>query len=807
MYALRLPVYVTSFIGRVSEAQAVADLLADRDCRLVTLLGPGGIGKTRLAVHVAGQSAERYPDGVFFVPLQAATSRDDVISATASALNLQLSGSGAPIEQIIHSLEDKRALLVFDNFEHLLDAADLVAELQAAAPAVDCLVTSRERLNLLHEWVFDVPGLRVPDQTHDAAADHFSAVQLFAQTARRARADFSLEAEYAGVVRICRLVEGMPLGIELAASWVRSLTCDEIADELQQGLDILESTSRSLPQAHRDMRAVIAYSWKMLPEDQRAVFARLSVFCGGFSAEAAETIARASRHDLAALLDKSWLRRSPDTGRYFVHELLRQYGEERLRALGDGWHEAHQAHSRYFMHFLAQRWGRLIGADYKEAHLEIEAELENARTAWSWAVTQQDHAAIDAALASWWFFYDSGSRFQEGEQIFAAAVGAVRNRQPVDCTLLGKLLARHGGLCFSLDRFAHASELLEESVTILRAADAPSDLAFALLELGMTVQFFTHDIERARSLFTESETIYRQIGDRWGAAYALHWISQMHLVAYCEQGDPADLSESQRLTQLSADQFRALNNQWGMATTIFMAAEIRRLFGDPQGCWDLATQGLEMYEALGIPWGVSNARGALADAALNMGWTGEVCRLTVEGLKLNLKYHLWNHALYKLHTAAELWLMLNEDELAFTALGAAERERVRLGRARDRWGLYLLDRLDEPLTDRLVQAIERGQSVTFKEAIKQLIVALERTAELNPHQTAPAVGGLIDSLTERELEILQLLAEGKSNRAIAQQLVLALGTVKTHVHNLSGKLHADSRLQAVARARELSLID
>jgi ATP/maltotriose-dependent transcriptional regulator MalT len=214
-----------------------------------------------------------------------------------------------------------------------------------------------------------------------------------------------------------------------------------------------------------------------------------------------------------------------------------------------------------------------------------------------------------------------------------------------------------------------------------------------------------------------------------------------------------------------------------------------------------------MYQALNIPWGISNACGAQADAALSLGWKHIVCTKTIEGLKNNLKYHLWNHALYKLHTAAELWLTLGEDELAFMVLGAADHERKRLGRERDRWGLFLLDKLDEPLSDRQARAVERGQSISFKEAIKQTIAALERTAEQQTHAISPAGSSLIDPLTERELEILGLLAQGKSNREIAQQLVLALGTVKTHIHNLCGKLHASSRLQAVARARELRLVD
>jgi predicted ATPase len=319
-------------VGRAEELAEIARLLADPNCRLLTLLGPGGIGKTRLAIEAARQIQLR--DGSHFVPLQPLTSPDFIVPAIVAALGLQFTQGSDPREQLLDYLCPRSILLVLDNFEHLLRGLQLLPDILAAAPDIRLLVTSRERLSLREEWVLDVGGLRYPTNETDNHIDEFDAVQLFVQQARHAKADFTpTEALKPTIVRICRLLGGMPLGIELAASWLRALTCEAIAEEISRSLDILETSMHNVEPRHHTMRAAFKPTWQRLSEEERIAFTGLSVFRGGFTREAAQQVAGASLVTLTTLIDKSLLRINAN-GRYDMHELLRQYAADKLMETG-----------------------------------------------------------------------------------------------------------------------------------------------------------------------------------------------------------------------------------------------------------------------------------------------------------------------------------------------------------------------------------------------------------------------------------------------------------------------------------------
>lgn len=267
---------MTSFVGRAEELSSIAVLLADPNCRLLTLVGPGGIGKTRLALEAARPFSSTH-----FVSLQPLTSPDFVVSAIADTIGLQFYSGADPKQQLLDYLREKSGLLVLDNFEHLLDGATLLSEMLAAASEIRLLVTSRERLNLVEEWALDIGGM-----------EEESAVELFVQQAQRAKVGFSLtDQNSAAVEHICRLVGGMPLALELAASWVRALSCDAIANEIERSLDILETPARNTEPRHRTMRAAFKPTWERLTDHERDVFMKLSVFRGGFTREAAQAVA------------------------------------------------------------------------------------------------------------------------------------------------------------------------------------------------------------------------------------------------------------------------------------------------------------------------------------------------------------------------------------------------------------------------------------------------------------------------------------------------------------------------------------
>ena len=307
-----LPRPPTPLIGREPELATLNRLLCDPQCRLLTLAGPGGIGKTRLALELASTQRAQFPDGVFFVPLVSLSLPEFIAPAIRSALGLSSSSPLDPKEQLLNHLRQKSLLLVLDNLEHLLEGVGLLAELLEQAPGVKLLVTSRERLNMQGEWLFDLQGLPVPPLDQVDRAEEYSAVALFVQSARRAQVGFELSAEERPwVARICQLVEGMPLAIELAAAWVRLLSCREIAQEIERNLDFLSTSARDLPERHRSMRAVFDHSWQMLSAEEQRVLRALSVFRGGFLREAAEQVTGASLSLLSALVTRSLVHRTP----------------------------------------------------------------------------------------------------------------------------------------------------------------------------------------------------------------------------------------------------------------------------------------------------------------------------------------------------------------------------------------------------------------------------------------------------------------------------------------------------------------
>ena len=345
-----VPEQLTPFIGRQQDLEQISSRLVEPDCRLMTLVGPGGMGKTRLAVEIARLQQGDFADGVVFVSLIALDYVEDMVLAVANATSLQFYEGESVEEQLRDYLRVREILLVLDNFEHLLAGADILTGWLRESPGLTILVTSREPLNLQEEWVQRVEGMAYPTRPDDLNPGDYSAVKLFAERAVQVNKTFDLQREQADVLHICRLTNGMPLAIELAAAWHRMLPIRDIASEIEQNLDFLETRLSNVPQRHRSVRAVFDYSWSLLDERERETFKKLSVFRGAFTLEAAKKTAGASLRVLATLVDKSLLGLLPD-GRYSLHELLRQYTTELLS------HEEQYAlrdvHATYYLRGLA----------------------------------------------------------------------------------------------------------------------------------------------------------------------------------------------------------------------------------------------------------------------------------------------------------------------------------------------------------------------------------------------------------------------------------------------------------------------
>ncbi len=416
---VNLPVHPTPFVGRGPELEALGRLLANPGCRLLTLLGPGGSGKTRLAIESAARRAENADLDATFVPLAPLDGPEFIVPATARSLRFSFyqEEDRDPRRQLLDYLRQQQHLLIMDNFEHLIapESLDLMLAILQTAPGVQLLVTSRSRLNVPGEQLYPVAGMRTPEVAEalhwaDGAdeAQAFSAVQLFLERARRVRPGFELSrSNLAQVVEICRLVQGMPLGIELAASWLELLSPDEIAAEIARSLDFLETDQEGVPERQRSLRAVFNTSWELLAQAERDAFKRLTVLRGDFTREAAEAVSGASLRTLLALSNKSWLQRVDDQ-RYRVHELLRQYAEERLRANPAAWEEARQRHANHYCAWLTEQAGGLQGSGQVAAINEILREFENVRAAWQWLVDEKRfEQLIDGMLTPLilWAFY------------------------------------------------------------------------------------------------------------------------------------------------------------------------------------------------------------------------------------------------------------------------------------------------------------------------------------------------------------------------------------------------------------------
>ena len=556
-----LPFPPSAFVGREPELVDVARLLHDPDCRLLTLVGPGGVGKSRLALEAAAKQADLvpppYPHGVYLVPLAPVTSAEFIVPTIAAELEFSFYPDERedPKQQLLNYLCDKQMLLLLDNFEQLIGNAELLSDILERAPAVKLLVTSRERLNLQQEWVFQVEGLRYPGKEPVKSLEGYSAVELFLRRAKQVDAGFSIpDQEIPDLVRICRLVEGMPLGIELAVAWVKMLSCREIAAEIERSLDFLTTSTRDVPERHRSLRAVCDHSWALLSGNEQDVFKKLSVFQGGFRREAAEQVAGASLSLLSALVDKSLVYRTgPD--RYGLHQMLCEFAAEQLGKMPQEETETRNRHSAYFLAFLQHKETALKGAGQMKALEEICADLQNVRTAWRWAVAQGKVAEITRAAPVLWLFYEMRNLFEEGEQAFSRAVAMLEARtgQGVEVdTALGMALAFQGRFAGRLYRYQDAAQLFRKSQVLLRRLGTQRDVA-----LANTLLFYPgaeDSFPEIEQLLEETLAIYRSLGDRWGIAFALTRFLWLTGTASALSRDAEALQESLAIGREIGDQ-------------------------------------------------------------------------------------------------------------------------------------------------------------------------------------------------------------------------------------------------------------
>jgi len=656
-----LPAPRTSFVGRSDELASIDRMLDEPDCRLLTLVGPGGVGKTRLALEAAARRIDRYQHGVHFVPLVGVPAPDLLAPAVAESLQFQVDSAHSALparDQLVDYLRERTTLLVLDNFEHLLDARDLLTEVIEQAPQVEMLTTSRERLQVQSEWVLDLDGLGNGSGSgngHGSTGDS-AAVRLFVDRARQVDSGYALsDEERPHVERVCHLVNGMPLGIELAAAWASTLQCSEIADEIERNLGFLETTMQDIPERHRSLRAAFDQSWRLLSDDERRVFSRLAVFRGSFARDAAAAVAGAGLPELHGLVSKSLVRRA-GLGRFELHELLRQYAGERLAAEGEELANARESHSRFYLGMIAARAEALLGEHMMEARDELRVEVDNLRAAAEWAVTYWSEDDARAVLSSLQVFFWAHS-WHEGSETFAQLADLLESSPggPLDAgkasnvlvsalayqTYLGsalgyddkldtiaraclpvlreRRLTRELGVCLLAlgtndcyrDVYAESAANLEEAVDVARSVPDHLVVAASLSWLGF-VRLLLDDLGGARAAFEECHAVSAELGGPLMLGFAL---SKLGLLAAAE-GDHAKAID---LHLEARDVFAGVGDQGGAGYTLSRASMSAYCLGDYEQAMQHALAGYEGFEQANHRWGMGAALCRLGFAAAAVG--------------------------------------------------------------------------------------------------------------------------------------------------------------------------------------------
>ncbi|MAT99675.1 MAG: hypothetical protein CL608_21245 [Anaerolineaceae bacterium] len=620
----QLPPREQNLIGRDEELAQLSAWLADPAQRLHTIVGPGGMGKTRLALEAAWLAATAhlgpFMHGIFFVPLAGVAAVESagfnpLVTAVAEAIGYTFAGSAEPQAQLLGYLQDKKMLLVLDNLEHLMQPGrTLILALLEQAPALNLLVTSRERLNLVEERVLTLGGLPVAATAAVTDVDLSPAMALFVQRAQQVESRFVLREtgdwSVTAVVQICQLLDGLPLAIELAAAWVRLLSCPEILAELRHNLDSLNASAVDLPQRHSSLRAVFDYSWQLLTATEQQTLAQLAIFQGGFERQAAAQVTQARLPQLSALLDKSFLRRqlgetaAVATSRYEMLAVVRQFAAEHLEN-GQVGFDLRQRYGRYYLDLVAAQAADLQGENQLHALATINQEIENIRQAWRLAVDQADVAVLDRATEALSLFFYMRSWFREGLELFGLAANRLEGQAPRP--VVAKLAARQGWFAFLSGKQQQAVALLTQSLAVLHPDGDPEALTYTLNFLAV-VNLSLDDFETAQALCEEALAIATEQANQYSQAISNNILSQ---IAYVQKQYEAALNHSQASLRLE----QALGNRWSMGFSLVNIGRVAYALGEFATAQANYEESLAIREAMGDARGQGLCRMYLGDTA------------------------------------------------------------------------------------------------------------------------------------------------------------------------------------------------
>jgi predicted ATPase/transcriptional regulator with XRE-family HTH domain len=631
-----LPRPLTPIVGRGHELEVLRKQIQNPACRLLTLTGPGGVGKSRLALEAAQSLDTGFEHGAHFVALAGTGAPEFIIPAIADTLGFLFSGTRDLKSQLFGFLRDKHLLLVLDNLEHLLEGIEILDELLEQAPRVKLLATSREPLNLRAEWSFEVQGLPIPGDKSATEIEPNSAVDLFIQRARQTKSGFVPAPEdLQAINRICRLVDGLPLGIELAATWVRMMEPVEIAREIESSLDFLTTAARDVPQRHRSIRAVFDYSWNLLSEEEQHILRQLAVFSGGFTRLAAAHVAGAKLSHLSALVGKSLLRRDEiHTDWYDFHELIRQYINLKAQESQQENVRLHERHAGYYASWLHQLESALHGPEQEQTLTRIVLEIDNVRSAWNWMVKHHHTYHLQLSLVSLFVLHDIRNWLHQGVRLFEQAVASMENHDDhgkgsrEHDILQGELMVCQGHMCWHLGQTQKAGSLLQRGLQLLKAERHRPMLAEALLYLSL-LEHSQGNYVRASQLAEECVTLNREQERDTGIGYALSNLAMICLsqgeperaYAYLQEGVAVmksighprgtsinlsrlglvaltlgRLDEAQEILEKSLETPRRLHDRWGLGNSLNFIGQLAQKQGDLTRAESLLRESAALFE-------------------------------------------------------------------------------------------------------------------------------------------------------------------------------------------------------------------
>ncbi len=585
-----LPVQLTEFVGRRAELADIKRVIAET--RLLTILAPGGAGKTRLAIQAAAEMTDDFPNGVFFVDLAPITSPDDIVQTVAESLGVSLSTDEDLQVQLLAYLGNKRQLLVFDNFEHLDGGAAIVSTILKTASHVKVIATSRSKLNVDGETVMSLSGLDTGWETSEDAFQA-SSVHLFIDGAKRTDASFSLSVDdLAPLGRILRLVDGMPLGILLAAAWVDMLPIREIDEEIARSFDFLETDAGGVPDRHRSIRAVFDYSWTMLSEEERRMFTALSVFRGGFTREAAQHVAGASIRNLANLANKALLVHDRDSARYSIHELLRQYAEDALKEDPARWVATIGGHTEFFADLAAHAEQLIPSSDQKHALAIMENDLDNIRAAWRQTLATGDATSARKIIIGLWLPHEMRGWYRAGESVFGEALEAFEIDSEDESTQIVRATAAAAQAKF-MSVLGRIEEGTEQATFAAERLAPLSDQWAYLRALECQCECLTNagQVRELATVSTEAIRVAKGIGDEWWA----HGMQNYQALAEMQSGNLEAAA-----TILEEDDDASIPTDYVMGTwRLMIRAMISVAQNQPEAAVELHSRAIELSREVG----------------------------------------------------------------------------------------------------------------------------------------------------------------------------------------------------------------